>query len=109
MTTYGDNAFAPGAVSDTYVPDQLIAGNLKLVTDTVTIGSGQVLKRGSVLGRAAFGSLSASAGTANASGTILVAAAPAAGDTLTVQGLPSPLWRRTLSAIRSPSAPAGPR
>jgi hypothetical protein len=86
MTTYGDNAFAPGAVSDTYVPDQLIAGNLKLVTDTVTIGSGQVLKRGSVLGRAAFGSLSASAGTANASGTILVAAAPAAGDTLTVQG-----------------------
>ena len=43
--------FVPGARSTLFVPDQLIAGNLKLVTDTVTIGSSQTLIRGAVLGR----------------------------------------------------------
>lgn len=43
--------FLPGARSTLFVPDQLIAGNLKLVTDTVTIGASQTLIRGAVLGR----------------------------------------------------------
>lgn len=43
--------FVPGARSTLFVPDQLIAGNLKLVTDTVTIGASQTLIRGAVLGR----------------------------------------------------------
>jgi len=51
MTTYSSSPFAPGAVSDAFVPDQLIAGPLQLVTDTVTLISGQTLTRGAVLGK----------------------------------------------------------
>lgn len=51
MTNYPPNAFAPGVVSDAFIPDQLIAGHLNLVTDTVTIGGAAALVRGSVLGR----------------------------------------------------------
>ena len=53
VTTYG---FMPGAVQDTFVPDQLIAGNLKLVTQTVGIAGGQgVLQRGTVVGLSTSG------------------------------------------------------
>lgn len=52
----GDNAQLPGVVAQTYIPDQLIAGNLKLVTDTVTIGGGTVLQRGTILGQQSLGS-----------------------------------------------------
>lgn len=52
VNSYGDNAFNPGMISDAYVPDQLIAGDLKIVTDNVTIASGAgVVVRGSVLGK----------------------------------------------------------
>jgi len=50
MTTYGDNAFAPGMTSDAYTPDQLVAGHLNLVTDSVTLTGAAALVRGSVLG-----------------------------------------------------------
>ncbi|WP_374572539.1 head decoration protein [Phenylobacterium sp.] len=50
MTNYRDNAFAPGMTSDAYIPDQLIAGDLKIVSDTVTLTGAAALKRGSVLG-----------------------------------------------------------
>ena len=50
MANYGDNPFAPGMTSDAYIPDQLIAGDLKLVTESVTIAAGANLVRGSVLG-----------------------------------------------------------
>ena len=43
--TYG---FYPGAVSETYVPDQLVAGDLKRVTTNVTFGASVV--RGQVVG-----------------------------------------------------------
>ncbi|MFZ5274746.1 head decoration protein [Enterobacter asburiae] len=47
----GDNPYTPGMQSYTYVPDQLIAGNLHLVTDTVDIGGADPLVRGSILGQ----------------------------------------------------------
>jgi len=46
-STYG---FYPSAQQAEFVPDQLIAGNLKLVTRDVTIGASQTLVRGSVVG-----------------------------------------------------------
>lgn len=46
----GDNLQAPGMSSEIYNPDQLIAGNLKIVSDTVTLGAG-TLVRGTVLGQ----------------------------------------------------------
>jgi hypothetical protein len=48
-TTIGDNSQTPGSAAEIYNPDQLIAGNLKIVSDTVTLGAG-VLARGAVLG-----------------------------------------------------------
>ncbi|MEI7174833.1 head decoration protein [Pectobacterium carotovorum] len=49
MTDFGNNSFAPGMKTSVFVPDQLIAGNLKLVTKTVTVAGGDY-KRGTVLG-----------------------------------------------------------
>lgn len=54
-TNYGDNTYAPGASAQVYNPDQLIAGDLKLVTDSVTIASSAALTRGTVLGRITTG------------------------------------------------------
>lgn len=50
MDQFGQNAFAPGMKSALFVPDQLIAGTLQLVTDTGTI-TGGAYQRGTVLGR----------------------------------------------------------
>lgn len=50
MDQFGPNPFSPGMQSSLFVPDQLIAGTLQLVTDTVTVDAGNVLKRGTVLG-----------------------------------------------------------
>jgi hypothetical protein len=49
MTDFGNNPFAPGMKTSVFVPDQLVAGNLKLVTKTVTVTGGDY-KRGTVLG-----------------------------------------------------------
>ncbi|WP_308721027.1 head decoration protein [Komagataeibacter xylinus] len=46
--TYG---FMPGMQSVTFVPDQLVAGNCKIVTQPITIGASQTLLRGAVLGK----------------------------------------------------------
>ncbi|MBO1325307.1 head decoration protein [Acetobacter sp. TBRC 12305] len=46
--SYGINPMSQQVV---FVPDQLIAGNLKLVTSTVTFASGNTLVRGQVVGR----------------------------------------------------------
>jgi hypothetical protein len=86
VNNLGDNPQQPGITADAYIPDQLIAGNLKLVTDSVNVGGAAVLQRGSVLGKTAFGAIAASTGKAFASGTILLAALPAAGDTITIGG-----------------------
>jgi Bacteriophage lambda head decoration protein D len=52
----GDNASVPFAGAETYIPDQLIAGNAKLVTQAVNITGGVNLSRGSVLGLVRDGS-----------------------------------------------------
>ncbi|MEY6763324.1 head decoration protein [Kluyvera ascorbata] len=49
MDQFGQNSFAPGMKSSLFVPDQLVAGPLQLVTDTVTVSGGDY-KRGTVLG-----------------------------------------------------------
>lgn len=49
VSTLGDNSCLPGINAETYIPDQLIAGNMKLVTQPITLAAG-TLPRGSVLG-----------------------------------------------------------
>jgi len=50
VNSIGNNPQIPGIAAEAFIPDQLIAGDHKLVTDTVTVLSGQVIQRGSVLG-----------------------------------------------------------
>ena len=51
VTTYGDNQQIPGAYDYAYVPDQLIAGDLKIVTASATITGAAPVARGTVLGK----------------------------------------------------------
>lgn len=60
MTAITNNPQRPFAGNDVYTPDQLIAGNLKLVTDNVTIGAG-TLVRGTVLGAITIGAATSAA------------------------------------------------
>jgi hypothetical protein len=82
----GENPQQPAAVAETFIPDQLIAGNLKLVSDTAIIAGSAVLQRGSIMGLSKYGSIAGTPGKAFASGTIAIAALPTAGDTLTIGG-----------------------
>lgn len=61
MSTFNNNPFAPRMVSDEFVPDQLIAGHLNLVTSTETITGGALYKRGTVLGQITAGTATAAA------------------------------------------------
>lgn len=45
----------PNPIVNTYVPEQISAGDFPVVTDAVTIGINQTLKVGSVLGKDAAG------------------------------------------------------
>jgi len=84
----GDNPQQPSIVAETYIPDQLIAGNLKLVTDNITLSGAVALPRGTVVGFARFGTgaLTSSTGKTQATGTLTVASVPLDGATVTVQG-----------------------
>lgn len=67
--TVGDNPFLPGASAFQYIPDQLIAGDLHLVTHNIEVMQGGVYLRGTVMGRqTTFTILAARSGTGN--GTI---------------------------------------
>lgn len=46
----GDAGQTPGISAEIYNPDQLVAGNQKIVSDSVTLGAG-ILQRGAVLGQ----------------------------------------------------------
>ena len=74
MSTFNDNPFAPRMVSDEYVPDQLIAGHLNLITSTETITGGALYKRGTLLGQITAGAATAAAkaGGNTGNGTISV-------------------------------------
>ena len=52
VTNYGNNPEVPGAWDASYYPDQLIAGDKKIVTDNQAVVSGAaILKRATVLGQ----------------------------------------------------------
>lgn len=51
VTNVSDNPQQPSIAAEAYIPDQLIAGNLKLITDTVTLTGAAALSRGAVLGK----------------------------------------------------------
>jgi hypothetical protein len=87
VSNLGDNPQSPTYIADAYIPDQLIAGHLHLVTDgAATLTGSAALQRGTVLGRVTESTAVATAGKAFASGTIVVAAIPTSGDTVTVDG-----------------------
>jgi hypothetical protein len=52
-TNYGNSPFQPGVTQDAFIPDQLIGGDMKIVThgQRTIAAAGVVLKRGTVLGR----------------------------------------------------------
>ncbi|ORJ23952.1 head decoration protein (plasmid) [Rouxiella badensis] len=80
VNSLGQNQWGPGARSDAFIPDQLIASNSPLpVTDDITIASGQTLKRGAILGRQSLKSVAAVAASGNTgNGTLVVSLASAA-------------------------------
>lgn len=52
MDNFGQNAFQPGMRSSLFVPDQLVAGPLQLVTDTGVIAQVDFIHlRGTVMGK----------------------------------------------------------
>lgn len=54
VTNSGANPQAPSIVAEAFIPDQLIAGNLKLVTESVSVSAG-TLARGTVMGQKTLG------------------------------------------------------
>lgn len=50
MALIPNSPWAPGMTTDVFVPDQLIAGDLKLVTETVNFGGSTTYPRGQVVG-----------------------------------------------------------
>jgi hypothetical protein len=79
VSTIGENPQQPGITAETFVPDQLIAGNLKLVTEQIRLASGN-LPRGAVLGRVSNNSIQKAAGADNTGngtlGTVTLGSAP---------------------------------
>jgi len=69
VNTIGDNPQQPGIRAETYIPDQLIAGNLKIVSQPIILASGK-LPRGSVLGMINTNSAIAIAGENTGNGTV---------------------------------------
>lgn len=65
---YGDNPSVPFAGAETYIPDQLIAGDAKLVTQSVLVTGGVNLTRGTVMGLVTGGSAGLSGAPVAASG-----------------------------------------
>ncbi len=68
-TNVGDNPFIPGVSAESYIPDQLIAGDFKLVTTNVTVKAGSNLARGTVVGIITLGAVTAAAKAGGNTGT----------------------------------------
>lgn len=69
--TYGDNPQQPAIFAEQYVPDQLIAGHLNLVTQPILVGGAQILPRGTVLGQVtSLSNAVSAAGTNTGNGTV---------------------------------------
>jgi len=69
VNTIGDNPQQPGIYAETYIPDQLIAGNLKIVSQPIILTAG-TLPRGSVLGAVSSLDVIATPGANTGNGTI---------------------------------------
>lgn len=70
VTSVSDNPQIPGIYAEAYIPDQLIAGNQKIITDNGTIVANVSYARGTVLGQVTvgaltFGSVTIQVGTGN--------------------------------------------
>lgn len=50
MEQFSQNPFRPGVTHSVFNPDQLISGQLQVVTDTGIIAKAGILKRGTILG-----------------------------------------------------------
>lgn len=70
VSTIGDNPQQPAIYAETYVPDQLVAGNLKIVSQQIVLVGGSPLPRGTVIGRSTSYSVIALAGTNTGNGTV---------------------------------------
>ncbi|RDU99225.1 head decoration protein [Trinickia dinghuensis] len=79
VSAIGENPQVPGITAETFIPDQLIAGNLKLVSEQIQLMSG-TLTRGAVLGQQTDDSINVSAGAANVGngsvGSLVIGAPP---------------------------------
>ncbi|ARF52779.1 head decoration protein [Pantoea stewartii] len=80
VNSLGQNQWQPGARSDAFIPDQLIASHSPLpVTDDITIAAGHEYKRGTILGRQSLKSVAAVAASGNTgNGTLAVSLGTAA-------------------------------
>ena len=74
VTSIGDNQQAPGITAEAYIPDQLIAGDLKLISDSVTITGGADLVRGSLLGAVTIGAAGAAVAAGGNTGNGVISA-----------------------------------
>lgn len=79
-----DNLAAPAIAAEMFIPDQLIAGPLQLVSSTITILSGQgVLKRGTVVGKITAGVATAAAKSGGNTGNGTCTAVSSKGNAVT--------------------------
>lgn len=83
VSNFGDAAQQPGILAEAYIPDQLIAGRLHLVSQPIVLAAG-TLQRGAVLGQQTNASIQVVAGSNTGNGTIAasslsVGAAPLTG------------------------------
>lgn len=65
----GDNPFQPGVTAEIYSPDQLIAGDLKIVTRDITVFHSAALLRGTVMGKITLGAASSAVKAGGNTGT----------------------------------------
>lgn len=69
-STIGDNPQQPAGYSEIYNPDQLIAGNLKVVSQPILLIGSTPLPRGTVLGKVTNYGVETSAGQNTGNGTV---------------------------------------
>lgn len=70
VNSYGGNPQTPSVVAETYNPDQLIAGDQKLVAQPIMLSGSAPLPRGTVLGQQTDFSVTTTAGTNAGNGTV---------------------------------------
>lgn len=79
VTNVTQNPQQPGISGEAFIPDQLIAGELKIVTTNATLTGAAALKRGAVLGKTISAGTASSAAGAN-TGNGAMGAVTVAGD-----------------------------